>query len=97
MNFTATEQNNTIIVSLQGRLDSTTSEAFENHIMGKIDAGRNKLIIDFADLDYISSAGLRVLLLVAKRLKAADKGGFALCHLRKHVWDVLGVSGFLQV
>ncbi len=96
MNFTETEQGNAVIFSIHGSLDSTTSPAFEHHLVERMDAGSNKLILDFADLDYISSAGLRVLLMIARRLKV-DESGLAICCLRKQVYDVLEISGFLPI
>ena len=61
-----------------------------NELLAK---GTQKLLIDFAKLDYISSAGLRVLLIAAKRLKESD-GRFAICSLNDNVADVFAVSGF---
>jgi len=96
MNVRETENNNTAILALEGRLDSTTSEAFEQQLMGKIDAGSNKMVIDLSSLDYISSAGLRVLLMAAKRLKT-EGGAFALCRLKEPIRQVFEISGFLSI
>ena len=85
-----------LILSLQGRLDTNTSELFEERMMAIIDAGNNRLVVDLTDLDYVSSAGLRVLLMGAKRLKN-EKGRLALCGLRDHIREVFEVSGFLEI
>jgi anti-anti-sigma factor len=64
--------------------------------MSKIDSGANRLVLDFSGLDYISSAGLRVLLMAAKRVQA-EKGAMALFGMKEHVKDVFEISGFLPV
>jgi len=96
MNVRETENNSTAILALEGRLDSTTSEAFEQQLMSKIDAGSNKIVVDLGSLDYISSAGLRVLLMAAKRLNT-EGGAFALCRLNEPIRQVFEISGFLSI
>ena len=60
------------IFKLSGRLDSNTSQGFEKKVFQAIDDGSKSMIIDFKDLDYISSAGLRVILKATKALKRED-------------------------
>lgn len=55
-----------------------------------------RVVIDFAALDYISSAGLRVVLMTAKRAKQG-KGTLVLCGLQPHVKEVFEISGFLKI
>lgn len=78
------------------RIDSSNAKAFEDEANAKIDAGPKKVVIDFSALDYISSAGLRVVLTTAKRAKAAG-GGLALCGVHGNVKEVFDVSGFASV
>ena len=80
------------ILRPQGRLDSTSSPTLEKQAMDVIDGGGRRLLIDFADLDYISSAGLRAALAVAKRMNAAG-GKLALCSLRPQIAEVFEISG----
>ena len=54
------------------------------------------MLIDFKSLDYISSAGLRVLIMVAKKLKAAQ-GSLVLCNLDEKIYEVFNVSGFTAI
>lgn len=96
MNINEQEKGQVAVLSLEGRLDSNTSEAFEQRVMGKIDAGSRQLVIDFSELEYISSAGLRVLLMAAKQLKGVG-GAFALCGLKEHIREVFEISGFLPI
>jgi anti-anti-sigma factor len=84
------------ILSPHGRLDGTTSPAFERDVAKSIAAGTDKLLLDMAGLQYISSAGLRVVLHAAKQMKA--KGGqLILCALSEQVREVFEISGFLGI
>jgi anti-anti-sigma factor len=96
MNVSEQTTDGALVLSVSGRLDSMTSESFEQLLMSRIDAGQTKLVIDFSDLSYISSAGLRVLLMAAKRLKK-EAGAFALCRLGDPIREVLEISGFLSI
>lgn len=87
------EQNNIYIYKISGRLDSNTSPEFEAKITHVIEAGSTRLIIDFEKLDYLSSAGLRVLLKATKMLKTTD-GRMVLCSLADYVREVFEISGF---
>ncbi len=75
-----------------GRLDSASSPVLEREATELIDGGGRRLLIDFEGLDYISSAGLRAALAVAKRMNAAG-GKLALCSLRPQVAEVFEISG----
>ena len=83
----------TVVLQPKGRLDSNSSKAFEEHVMRILEADVPSVVIDFAGLDYISSAGLRVLLMAAKRSKAAN-GRLALCALSSSIREVFDMSGF---
>ena len=86
-------QNNINIFKLNGRLDSNTSQGFEKKIFQAISDGSKNMIIDFKDLDYISSAGLRVLLKATKTLKRED-GRIMLCSMQDYVKEVFEIAGF---
>jgi anti-sigma B factor antagonist len=80
----------------QARVDSNTAGDFEKVLVGVLNGGQTKLLIDFGDLDYISSAGLRVVLIGAKTCKA--KGGkLVLTGMKKHIREVFDVSGFSKI
>lgn len=85
-----------IIVSPVGRIDSTTSSALDAHLLGLAKAGSHRVVLDFAAVDYISSAGLRVMLSLAKRTKEA-KGKLALAGLGDSVRQVFELAGFLPL
>ena len=81
------------IYKLNGHLDSNTSLGFENKLIQAIDGGSKSMIIDFKNLDYISSAGLRVILKATKALKRED-GKIMLCDMQDYVKEVFEISGF---
>ncbi len=85
-----------IIVGLQGRMDSSTASIVEEKMLGLIDRGENRLVVDCAQLDYISSAGLRVFLMAAKRLTQA-KGKIILATLNEDVKQVFDLTGFSSI
>ncbi len=84
------------LINLSGRLDSATSNVFESSLQKLFENQGNLVTINFSGLDYISSAGLRVILMVAKRAKQA-KGRLVLFGLQPHVKEVFEISGFLKI
>ena len=84
------------ILELLGRLDSNTSPEFERKIFEVIDDGTKSVIVNFASLDYISSAGLRVLLKASKELKRSD-GKVVLCSMKDYIKEVFEIAGFVSI
>lgn len=84
-----------LVLTPPPRLDSNTSAEFERRLMGEIGDGRRNLVVDFSDVDYISSAGLRVLLIAAKRLR--PDGRVALAGLKDNCLEVFEISGFVSI
>lgn len=93
MEVSTRDHDDWLILEAEGRIDSKTAKSFETALLTPIKEGRQEVIVDFARLDYISSAGLRVLLMAAKRLRGPDKA-FRLCGLNANILQVLQVSGF---
>jgi anti-anti-sigma factor len=87
---------NVLILSVTGRLDAVTSPNTEIALFKYIDSGHHRLILDFSGVDYLSSAGMRVLLSIAKKLKSL-LGKFVICCVTPNVMDVLKMSGFDHV
>ncbi|MBF0281633.1 MAG: STAS domain-containing protein [Zetaproteobacteria bacterium] len=85
-----------MLISLAGKLDSMTAQTFEQDLLGQIAQGRVRLVIDFSQLNYISSAGLRVILMAAKRIKVAS-GKLVLSGMQTHIREVFEISGFLTI
>ena len=89
-------QGDILILRPMGRLDSANSPELENILKEHLDKGTQRLIFDFSSLDYISSAGLRVVLLGGKRIRSVS-GKMALVGLRDATHDVFEMSGFLNL
>jgi stage II sporulation protein AA (anti-sigma F factor antagonist) len=85
-----------LVVAPVGRIDSVSSGELERHIVSRLDGGTRRLVIDLGGVEYISSAGLRVLLLSAKRLKP-PAGTLVLCGIGPSVRTVLELAGFLPL
>ncbi len=88
------EQNGPVLViSLSGRLDAVTAPELDKVVQNDL-AGVTDLTLDFSELVYVASAGLRVLLLAQKRMK--KQGSMKLTHVSKDVKDVLEMTGFID-
>lgn len=85
-----------LILHLKGRLDAISSPAAEKKVFDSINLGQHKLLLDFAEVDYLSSAGMRMLLSTTKRLKTLS-GKLVVCSITTNVLDVLKMSGFDHV
>ena len=86
-------EDNTTIVSLTGRLDSNSAPLFEDELQSFVVSPKGHLVFDFNDLEYISSAGLRIILNTAKAFKDGPFC-FATCAMQDHVLEVFEISGF---
>jgi anti-sigma B factor antagonist/stage II sporulation protein AA (anti-sigma F factor antagonist) len=84
-----------LVIAPEGRLDSNTAGALEGALRERLD-GHRRLVIDLAAVDYVSSAGLRVLLLAAKRLRDAQ-GDLVLCSLADSVRQIFEFAGFTRI
>jgi len=96
MEIVTRTQNDATIVAFRGSLDSKTSPQAQQALDGLLEGGSRKLLIDFTALDYISSAGLRVLLATAKRLTGAGSA-LRLFGLNESVREVFEISGFSTI
>ena len=85
---------NELTLALEGRLDTMTAPELERELNSSLD-GAESLILDFSKLDYISSAGLRVLLSAHKAM--AGKGGMKVIHVNEIVSEVFEVTGFSDI
>lgn len=85
-----------VILALSGRLDATAAKNFEEEILGVIASGAQRLVVDLAQLEYVSSSGLRIFLLAAKRLQGTQ-GKIVLCSLKDHIRQVFDLAGFSSI
>jgi sigma-B regulation protein RsbU (phosphoserine phosphatase) len=96
MEIKTTETADVNVIEVTGHLDTNTSPEAESAINTLIETGARKVLINFAALEYISSAGLRVLLATAKKLKASG-GDLKICSLNDTVQEVFDISGFSSI
>ncbi|MGL1932652.1 MAG: STAS domain-containing protein [Desulfotalea sp.] len=81
------------VISLLGRLNSTTAGSLEEQLRPYIDAPNSHLVLNLAELDYMSSAGLRIMLLLSKKYKS-NEWNLAIANMQVHVLEVFEMSGF---
>ena len=83
-----------LCVALEGRLDTTTAPELESELKASL-GGVNELVFDFEKLDYISSAGLRVLLSAQKTM--TKQGEMKIIHVNEMVMDAFEVTGLVDI
>jgi len=93
MDIIETRHDQTNIYKLNGRLDSNTSPTLEKKLADAMQDGTTSMVIDFENLDYISSAGLRIILKTTKDLKKSE-GNIILCAMQDYVKEVFEIAGF---
>lgn len=96
MRVSWSRQGGVLVASVAGRVDSANSAAFRTALEEGIGEDDQTLVLDFRHLAYMSSGGLRVLLILAKRFRRPDHA-VGICHLTEAIRDVLTVSGFGNV
>ncbi len=96
MRISVKTTNEVKVLAFEGKLDTQTSPDAEQQLTRLIEEGENKFLVNFEKLDYIGSAGLRVLLVVAKQLKTTD-GELRICSLNEVVKEVFDISGFTTI
>jgi anti-anti-sigma factor len=96
MHISQEQQQGIVVVAPRGRVDSTTAAALDAHLIEVSRAAQPRIVVDFSEVDYISSAGLRVMLTLAKRVRDA-RGALMLCSLGDAVRQVFELAGFLPL
>lgn len=86
----------TALLEIAGRLDANTAPDLEKELLHLLDRGESKILIDLADLNYISSIGLRILLVAAKKAKTAS-GKVVLCSMQDYVYEIFAIAGFTDI
>ena len=95
LNIVKKQGGETLTVKLDGRLDTNTAPKFQEEVEPMLES-ISALTLDFEKVDYISSAGLRVLLTFQQELEEKDKS-MILCHVNDIIRDVFDVTGFLDI
>lgn len=94
LNITKTNEEEKLTVALKGRLDTTTAPELEKSLQESL-GGMTELIMDLEELEYISSAGLRVLLSAQKLMM--KKGSMTVTHVNETVMEIFEVTGFVDI
>ena len=93
MEIQTRKEKGTVVVSMEGRMDAGTAPEFEKKVVDLISKGERAFLINLGKLDYISSAGLRSILAVAKKLKGQE-GKIVFAGTKGSVEEVFKISGF---
>ncbi len=94
MTINKKQDGDNLTIALVGRLDTTTSPQLENDLRGSLD-GVKELVFDLADLDYVSSAGLRVLLSAQKVMN--KQGSMVIRNVKPDIMEIFDVTGFVDI
>lgn len=89
-------ENGALVASVTGRIDGTNAKQFEDDLLARISENSSKVVLDLEGLAYISSAGLRAILLIAKNLSQSDSE-LLICSLSPSVDEIFKVSGFDRI
>ena len=96
MAVTIERQDNTIIAQVSGRVDGTNAAEFQDDLIPVTEGSNQSVILDIGELSYISSAGLRVILLIARTLRSKD-ATFIVCSPTDSIREIFEISGFSQI
>jgi anti-anti-sigma factor len=96
MEISRIEVGDAIKVTIEGNLDTNTSPDAQTYLDELVDSGQKKILISFESTNFVSSAGLRVILATAKLL-SKNGGDLRLCNLSPTVRDVFEISGFTTI
>ena len=92
MTFNTRQEGNATVVTVGGRLDGVTSAIYEKNIRELIDGGALSLVVDMEELEYVSSAGIRGIMIMAKLIKEKN-GQVCLANLKGNVRAVFNMCG----
>jgi stage II sporulation protein AA (anti-sigma F factor antagonist) len=96
MHIETRKEGTATVVTVAGRMDAVTAPEYQKRLDSLVEEGNTRIVADFGQLDYISSAGLRSLLTTAKRIKAAN-GSIRLANVHGAVREVFDISGFASL
>jgi anti-sigma B factor antagonist len=95
MEVTTSKLKRCVLVTAEGRIDSSTAPKLQSVVNEVIDEGNYKLVLDMAKVEFISSAGLWVLVNAQKKCKRFNRGEVVLASLNKRIHDALELAGFI--
>lgn len=90
------EINGVKVIRLEGRIDAVSSAVLEKKLQECLSQQRFRVVLDFIKVDYLSSAGMRLLLSMTKKFKSHD-GHLALCAIHDNVMEIIRMAGFERI
>ena len=96
MKLTQSRKNDFVILAVEGRVDNNTTPLLEEKVQNILDAEQGGLLMDFSDLDYINSSGLRILVMAFQKLNQSG-GKLRLCGLKDYILEVFQISGYDKI
>jgi len=97
MEVSVTEYKNCDLVKASGRIDSSTAPQLADAMDSITERGKFKIVFDVSEVEYMSSAGLRVLISTQKTCKRYNRGELVLACLPERVYNALDLAGFIQL
>lgn len=94
MNVDINTNGNIVIISIEGSIDSKTAGELQSQIMGKVSESDN-VLLNLTEVDFVSSAGLRVLLMIYRQIKSKN-GKVILVGVSQEITDVMSMTGFIN-
>lgn len=96
MNIKTSERDGISVMAIEGRLDGQHAQTAESAFLAIAQDGRTRFVLDFTEMAYISSAGLRIVLVAAKKVRSVQ-GRLVCAGMSDQVRDVFEMSGFLSI
>ena len=96
MQITTRKEEKALVVEVSGRMDALTAPEFEKKMQQLMDQGQERFVVDMRQVDYVSSAGLRSVLVISKALKSGQ-GRLLLAGLTEAVQEVFEMTGFARI
>lgn len=97
MEVNTTQYKNCDLVQASGRIDSSTAPQLAETMDSVTGAGRHKIVFDLSKVEYMSSAGLRVLISTQKSCQSGHRGELVLAEVPERVYDALDLAGFIPL
>ena len=96
IDISSRDENGATVVDIEGKMNTEASPEAEKYMSALLDDGATKILMNFENLDFVASTGLRVILMTGKKL-AKTGGKLAICNPNLTVMDVLKMSGFSKI
>jgi len=97
MEVTTTQYKRCDLVKVNGRVDSATATQLNEALEAITNDGRYRIVLDLSDVEFMSSAGLRVLISIQKTCKRYNRGEVVLSTVPKRIYDALDLAGFIPL